>query len=106
MKLGRRAVAWRERGDAAAHRELASALPDQPETSLRRQEVLAPMSGRIVERKVELGAIVGRDNLETELFVIADLDRVWVEVAVSPEDAPLVRNGPYRCCPVSARANR
>jgi cobalt-zinc-cadmium efflux system membrane fusion protein len=70
-----------------------AALPDQPETSLRRQEVLAPMSGRIVERKVELGAIVGRDNLETELFVIADLDRVWVEVAVSPEDAPLVRNG-------------
>ena len=70
-----------------------AALPDQPETSLRRQEVLAPMSGRIVERKVELGAIVGRDNLETELFVIADLDRVWVELAVSPEDAPLVRNG-------------
>jgi membrane fusion protein, heavy metal efflux system len=70
-----------------------AALPDQPETSLRRQEVLAPMSGRIVERKVELGAIVGRDNLETELFVIADLDRVWVELAISPEDAPLVRNG-------------
>jgi membrane fusion protein, heavy metal efflux system len=70
-----------------------AALPDQPEITLRRQEVLAPMSGRVVERKVELGAIVGRDNLETELFSIADLDRVWVEVAVSPEDAPLVRNG-------------
>jgi membrane fusion protein, heavy metal efflux system len=70
-----------------------TALPDQPETSLRRQEVLAPISGRVVERKVELGAIVGRDSLETELFSIADLDRVWVELAVSPEDAPRVRNG-------------
>ena len=51
------------------------------------------MSGRVVERKVELGAIVGRDSLETELFSIADLDRVWVELAVSPEDAPRVRKG-------------
>jgi cobalt-zinc-cadmium efflux system membrane fusion protein len=34
---------------------------------------------------------VGRDNLETELFVIADLDRVWI--AVSPADLPLVREG-------------
>jgi cobalt-zinc-cadmium efflux system membrane fusion protein len=70
-----------------------AALPDQPETSLRRQEVLAPMSGRVVERKVELGAMVGRDSLETELFAIADLDRVWVELAVSPADLPLVREG-------------
>ena len=68
-------------------------LPEQPETTLRRQEVLAPMSGRIVDRKVELGTIVGRDNLETELFTIADLGRVWVELAVSPTDLPLVREG-------------
>ena len=39
---------------------------------------------------------VGRDNLETELFVVADLDRVWVELAVSPEDVPLVADGPDR----------
>ena len=68
-------------------------LPEQPETTLRRQEVLAPMSGRIVDRKVELGTIVGRDNLETELFTIADLGRVWVELAVSPTNLPLVREG-------------
>jgi cobalt-zinc-cadmium efflux system membrane fusion protein len=68
-------------------------LPNQPEASLRRQEVRSPISGRIVERKVELGMVVGRDNLETELFVVADLDHVWVELAVSPEDVPLVRIG-------------
>jgi len=49
--------------------ELA-ALPDEPETSLRRQEVRAPISGRVVDRKVDLGAAVGRDNLETELFTV------------------------------------
>jgi cobalt-zinc-cadmium efflux system membrane fusion protein len=68
-------------------------LPDEPEALLRRQEVRSPMAGRVVERKVDLGTAVGRDNLETELFVIADLDRVWVELAVSPADLPLVREG-------------
>jgi hypothetical protein len=54
------------------------ALADDPEADLGRLEVLAPMSGRIVDRKVDLGAMIGRDNLETELFTIANLDRVWV----------------------------
>ena len=49
--------------------ELA-ALPDEPETALRRQEVRAPIAGRVVDRKVDLGAAVGRDNLETELFTV------------------------------------
>jgi membrane fusion protein, heavy metal efflux system len=70
-----------------------AALPNEPETNLRRQEVRAPMAGQVVDRKVELGAVVGRDNLETELFAIADLDRVWVELAVGPSDLPAVREG-------------
>jgi membrane fusion protein, heavy metal efflux system len=70
-----------------------TALPDQPETALRRQEIRAPLAGRVVDRKVDLGAAVGRDNLETELFTIADLDRVWVDLAVSPTDLPLVGEG-------------
>jgi membrane fusion protein, heavy metal efflux system len=70
-----------------------AALPEQPEIALRRQEVRAPIAGRVVDRKVDLGAAVGRDNLETELFTIADLDRVWVDLAVSPTDLPLVGEG-------------
>jgi membrane fusion protein, heavy metal efflux system len=68
-------------------------VPSEPETSLRRQEVHSPMSGHVVERKVELGMAMGRDNLETELFVISDLDRVWVEIAMSPADLPLIKEG-------------
>jgi membrane fusion protein, heavy metal efflux system len=70
-----------------------AALPDEPETSLRRQEVRAPISGRVVDRKADLGAAVGRDNLETELFTVADLDRVWVELAVGPTNLPAVAEG-------------
>jgi membrane fusion protein, heavy metal efflux system len=68
-------------------------LPNEPEAFMRRQEVRAPVAGRVVERKVDLGAAVGRDNLETELFVVADLDLVWVDLAISPADLPLIKEG-------------
>jgi membrane fusion protein, heavy metal efflux system len=70
-----------------------TALPQAPDASLRSQNVRAPISGRVAERKVELGAAVGRDNLETELFVVVDLSRVWVELSVSSPDLPMVREG-------------
>src|SRR5258708_769917 len=76
-------------------KELA-ALPNEPETGLRRQEVHAPISGRVVDRKVDLGAAVGRDNLETELFTVADLDRVWGELAVGPTNLAAVARGQTR----------
>jgi cobalt-zinc-cadmium efflux system membrane fusion protein len=75
-----------------AENEIA-ALPETPEARLRRQDVRAPIAGRVVERKVELGAAVGRDNLETELFVIVDLSRVWVDLSVASSDLPLIREG-------------
>ncbi len=68
-------------------------LPTLPERLLPRQDVRSPIAGRVVERKVDLGMAVGRDNLETELFVVADLDRVWVDLAVSPTDLPSIKEG-------------
>jgi len=70
-----------------------SGLPQAQDASLRSQSVRAPMAGRVVERKVELGTAVGRDSLETELFVIVDLSRVWVELSVSSQDLPVVHEG-------------
>jgi len=70
-----------------------ASLPTQPEATLRRHDVVSPISGRIVERKVDLGTALGRDNLETELFIIVDLDRVWIELAVSPGDLPAIHEG-------------
>jgi cobalt-zinc-cadmium efflux system membrane fusion protein len=68
-------------------------LQNVPEASLRRQEIRSPIAGRVLERKAELGVVVGRDNLETELFVVADLDRTWAELAVSPEEVASIRVG-------------
>jgi cobalt-zinc-cadmium efflux system membrane fusion protein len=73
--------------------EQIEALPQQPVETLRRQELRAPIAGRVAERRVELGSLVGREGQESELFVIADLSVVWADLAVSPSDLPAVREG-------------
>src|SRR3984957_15399892 len=73
--------------------EQIDALPQQPVETLRRQELRAPISGRIAERRVELGSLVGREGQESELFVIVDLNVVWAELAVSPSDLATIHEG-------------
>lgn len=70
-----------------------NALASQPEAQFERQEIRSPIAGKVVERRVDLGAAVGRDNLETELYSVVDLTKVWIDLAVTPGDLPLVREG-------------
>lgn len=69
------------------------ALPQQPVESLRLQELRAPMSGRIADRRVDLGSLVGREGQESELFTIVDSRVVWAELALSVTDLAVVREG-------------
>ncbi len=62
--------------------EQIEALPQQPVETLRRQELRAPIAGRVAERRVEIGSLVGREGQESELFVIVDLGVVWADLAV------------------------
>jgi cobalt-zinc-cadmium efflux system membrane fusion protein len=73
--------------------EQIEALPQQPVETLRRQELRAPISGRVAERRVELGSLVGREGQESELYVIVDLSVVWAEMAVSPSDLTTIQEG-------------
>jgi cobalt-zinc-cadmium efflux system membrane fusion protein len=75
-------------------------LPNQPPETLRKQFLRAPISGRVSERRVDLGGLIGREGQESELFVIVNLDDIWVDLAVSPEDIAAVREGG----PISVRA--
>ena len=70
-----------------------AALPQQPVESLRLQELRAPMSGRIAERRVDLGSLVGREGQESELFVIVDSSVVWAELALQAADLAAVSQG-------------
>jgi membrane fusion protein, heavy metal efflux system len=75
-------------------------LPNQPQQTLHKQFLRAPISGRVSERRVDLGGLIGREGQESELFVIVNLDDVWVDLAVSPEDIAAVREGG----PITVRA--
>jgi cobalt-zinc-cadmium efflux system membrane fusion protein len=68
-------------------------LPNQPPESLRQQYLRAPIAGRVSERRVDLGGLIGREGQESELFVIVNLDDIWVDLAVSPEDIGAVHEG-------------
>ena len=70
-----------------------AALPQQPIESLRLQELRAPMRGRIAERRVDLGSLVGREGQESELFVIVDSTVLWVELALPASDVAAIREG-------------
>jgi cobalt-zinc-cadmium efflux system membrane fusion protein len=73
--------------------EKIEALPRQPVETLRRQELRSPIAGRVAERRVELGSLVGREGLESELFVIVNLSVVWAELAVPPSDLAAMHEG-------------
>jgi cobalt-zinc-cadmium efflux system membrane fusion protein len=75
-----------------SEKEIAG-LPARPSSDLSRQEIRSPIAGRVAERKVDVGSMLGRDNLETELFLIVDLSEVWVELSVTPGDLGLIKEG-------------
>ena len=70
-----------------------SALPTQPLAALRLKEIRAPVSGQVVERRVDLGAPVGSEGQEHELYVIADLSHLWIELSVPMADLAAVKDG-------------
>src|SRR3546814_19499787 len=57
---------------------------------MSRLEVRSPIAGRVTEREVTRGELVSADK---EIFTIADLSTVWVELPVYAADLPLVQEG-------------
>lgn len=69
-----------------------SKLDDEPEEARNRFEIGAPIDGTIVGRRIAPGEVV--DHL-AELFTVADLSRVWVNLAIKEADlAPIHANQP------------
>lgn len=74
---------------AAAKKEASS-----PGTlNLRQYEIRSPVSGRVVERKVDVGTAVGGQGDPSDLYTVADLSSVWVELAVPTGDLGLINEG-------------
>jgi membrane fusion protein, heavy metal efflux system len=79
-------------------------LPKQPVANLRRYALRSPIAGRVIERRVDLGAPVGGDQQEKEIYVVADLSSVWVELVASAPDLALLKEGDDTTIEESARA--
>jgi cobalt-zinc-cadmium efflux system membrane fusion protein len=70
--------------------EAVSRLPTQPDMSYTRYELKAPFSGVIIEKHIALGELVKDDK---DVYVIADLSTVWVNIQVYQKDMLSVRKG-------------
>jgi cobalt-zinc-cadmium efflux system membrane fusion protein len=66
------------------------ALPEHPDATYTRFEIRAPFAGTIIEKHLTLGENV---NADAEVFTIADLSSVWVDINVYQKDLPKIRKG-------------
>jgi len=73
--------------EAKAAREARKA---QTQAGLTRHVLTAPMSGMIIERHIALGEHV---NLESDIFTIADLSTVWVDLRAHERDLLALEQG-------------
>jgi len=63
-------------------------LPDLPDTSYTKYEILAPFGGIVIGKKTGLGEVVTEAS---EIYQIADLGTVWAELTVYQKDLVSVR---------------
>jgi len=78
---------------AKARRDQAQASYDQAHTNLAYTTIVAPMSGIVVARKVEPGQTVAASFQAPELFNIADLSQMQVEVSIDEADVGKLDTG-------------
>ncbi|MCC3245787.1 efflux RND transporter periplasmic adaptor subunit [Methylocystis sp. WRRC1] len=67
-----------------------SALATQPITRLRQKEIRAPIAGRVIQRLVNIGQPV---TAESELYMLADLSVVEVDLSVPVASLASIRDG-------------
>jgi cobalt-zinc-cadmium efflux system membrane fusion protein len=60
-------------------------------SSLRSYEIRSLISGRVIERKVDVGSLVGNQGDPSDLYTVADLSSVWVELAVPTADLGVIK---------------
>ena len=70
--------------------DLLKDLPAHPDATYTRFEVRAPLNGTIIEKHITLGENVSAD---ADVFTIADLTAVWVNLNVYQKDLVSIRKG-------------
>jgi len=78
---------------AKAKRDQARASYEQARTNLAYTSITAPMSGIVVARKVDPGQTVAASLQSPDLFTIADLSQMQVEVSIDEADVGKLDTG-------------
>ncbi len=70
--------------------EEIQALPDDTDAQFGRYALRAPMSGTVIEKHITMGEKLSDDS---EVFTIADLNLLWVDLKIPARDIYRVRQG-------------
>jgi cobalt-zinc-cadmium efflux system membrane fusion protein len=60
---------------------------------LRQYPVRSPISGRIIETKVDVGTAVGSQGEPADLYTIADVSKLWIELSVPTGELSAIDEG-------------
>ena len=63
-------------------------LEQEELNGLRSYEIKAPFKGTIIEKDISVGTLINSDQ---EVFAVADLDTVWLELGIYPQDLPKIK---------------
>ena len=75
---------------AGLSKQEVAALPTADEANFRFYDLRSPIAGRVTNRTLVLGQSVGTDK---DVFTIADLSTVWIDMAIPPLDLPFAQEG-------------
>jgi len=65
-------------------------VPEESDSLLTRYEIVSPLDGEVLEKKISLGEMV---KSETVVYRVGNLDSVWVKVNVYQKDMGFLRKG-------------
>jgi cobalt-zinc-cadmium efflux system membrane fusion protein len=67
--------------------------PNTSVSTLREYTIRSLIGGRVIDRKVDVGALVGRQGDPSDLYTVADLSVVWAELTVPTADLEMIEEG-------------
>lgn len=59
-------------------------------TPLNTYSIKSPIKGKILERHISLGEFITPEN---QIFIIADINKVWINLSVPAQDLPTLKKG-------------
>ena len=65
-------------------------MPAHIESDLTRYEILSPIDGTVIHKEISLGAALEGNS---EIFMVADLGTVWIDISVYQKDLAYIREG-------------